>query len=86
MIRAQIYLTENEQRGLLALSQQTGNSRSELVRKAIDYLISSSEKPDKKAMLQSARGLWSARKDLPDFKIVRKEFDRIKPRKKENDE
>lgn len=76
MIRTQIYLTEAEQNSLVMLSQQTGESRSQLIRKAIDHLIGRLERPNKKALLQGAKGLWRTRKDLPNFRAIRQEFDR----------
>ena len=76
MVRTQIYLTEIEQQALRVLSRRTGRSQSELIREAVDQLIAKSEKPDRRALLQQARGIWQAREDLPDFAALRRELDR----------
>lgn len=76
MVRTQIYLTEVEQQALRVLSRRTGRSQSELIREAVDQLIVKSEKPDRRALLQQARGIWQAREDLPDFVALRRELDR----------
>lgn len=79
MVRTQIYLTEVEQQALRVLSRRTGRSQSELIREAVDQLIAKSEKPDRRALLQQARGIWQAREDLPDFVALRRELDRSGP-------
>ena len=79
MVRTQIYLTEVEQQALRVLSRRTGRSQSELIRGAVDQLIAKSEKPDRRALLQEARGIWQAREDLPDFAALRRELDRSGP-------
>ncbi len=77
MVRIQIYLTETEQNGLRALSRQTGMSRSELIRQAIDAFLSGEQELDRTALLRQARGLWLERDDLPDFSALRRELDRV---------
>ena len=39
MIRAQIYLTSKERQKLYVLTNETGNSQSELIREAIDIFL-----------------------------------------------
>jgi Arc/MetJ-type ribon-helix-helix transcriptional regulator len=76
MVLTQVYLSEEEQQGLRALSQRTGRSQSELIREAIDDLLARHQSSDRTALLRQARGLWSERTDLPDFAELRGEMDR----------
>ena len=76
MVRTQIYLTDDEQKGLRALSRRTGLSQSELIRQAVDSLLSTDQMIDRGTLLRQARGLWRDRDDLPDFAEIRRELDR----------
>jgi hypothetical protein len=76
MVRTQIYLTEEEQKGLRALSRRKGLSQSELIRQAIDSLLAEETVPDRVELMSQARGIWKDREDLPDFAELRREFDR----------
>jgi hypothetical protein len=76
MVRTQIYLTDDERKGLRALARKTGLSQSELIRQAIDSLLADKRELDPRALLRQARGLWKDRDDLPDFRALRSEFDR----------
>ncbi len=76
MVRTQIYLTDAEQKGLRALSRRTGLTQSEIIRQAIDSFLSGEQETDRAALLRQARGLWRDRDDLPDFRALRREFDR----------
>ena len=76
MVRTQIYLTDDEQKGLRALSRKTGLSQSELIRQAVDSLLTTNHELDRAALLRQARGLWQDRNDLPDFAAIRRELDR----------
>ena len=77
MIRTQIYLTAEERKKIAALAYELGTSKSELIRNAIDeYIIKKTNlNSDRLAKLQAAKGIWSARNDLPDFISLRREFD-----------
>ncbi len=77
MVRTQIYLTENERAALRNLARQTGKKQSELIRRAIDDFIVRFQPEDRQALLQQARGMWQGRDDLPDFRALRQEFDRV---------
>jgi hypothetical protein len=77
MIRTQIYLTEEEHHALRALSAETGKSQSEWIREAIDQLVVQYKKPDRKKLLQQARGMWKDRADLFDLETLRQEWERF---------
>ena len=81
MIRTQVYLTEHERTALASLTRQTGKSQSELIRQAIDFFCESQGKENRAAILQSVRGMWEKRDDLPDFSAMRQELDRSKNKK-----
>jgi predicted transcriptional regulator len=77
MVRTQIYLTEKERDALRDLARQTGKKQSELIRRAIDDFLDRFQPQDRRAMLEQARGMWKDRDDLPDFRALRREFDRF---------
>lgn len=76
MVRTQIYLTEHEHRQLHRLSKRKGTSLSELIRIAIDQMLSRNQSASRVEAMRSARGIWKDRTDLPDFKQLREEWDR----------
>ena len=76
MIRTQIYLTEEERSGLIALAEASGKKQSELIREAIDNLIARFDKTRRQVVLDNAAGMWKDRKDLPDFRVARQSWDR----------
>ncbi|MBA2727738.1 MAG: ribbon-helix-helix domain-containing protein [Parachlamydiaceae bacterium] len=78
MHRTQVYLTAKEREGLIALARETGAQQSSLIREAIDQFIEGKKlaKKRKGHALKSAAGMWADRNDLPDLKVLRKEFDR----------
>ena len=76
MVRTQIYLTKKERGGLAALAKATGRKQSELIREAVDRLIEQSGTRQRKAVLEKTAGMWKDRVDLPDFRTIRKEWDR----------
>ncbi|MBA2441190.1 MAG: ribbon-helix-helix protein, CopG family [Rubrobacter sp.] len=76
MVRTQIYLTEGEQEALRSLARDTGRTQSELIREAIDAMLERQKPVDRGAVMRRARGIWSDRTDLPDFRELRDELDR----------
>ncbi|MDP2784258.1 MAG: ribbon-helix-helix protein, CopG family [Sulfurimicrobium sp.] len=76
MIRTQIYLTEQEQTALKALTQQTGKSQSELIRDAVDRLLAQFDSRSRLDKLRVARGMWKNRDDLADFEATRQSLNR----------
>ena len=80
MIRTQVYLTEEEKKGLNRLSNETGIAQSELIRSAIDLFLENTSESSKMDRLKIMKGIWKDRKDLPDFSRMRKEFDRTNGR------
>jgi metal-responsive CopG/Arc/MetJ family transcriptional regulator len=76
MIRTQIYLTEQERDALRALAAEGGKKQSELIREAIDSMIGKLGTKQRKAVISRVAGMWKDRKDLPDFRSIRSEWDR----------
>ncbi len=76
MIRSQIYLTEDERNFLKSLSKETGRTQSDLIREAIDSLISKNNKKNNSKKRQEAFGIWKDRNDYPNIEELRNEFDR----------
>jgi len=78
MVRTQIYLTHEEQSGLLKLAEQTGRKKSEIIREAVDSLLAREAPQSRIGDLRKARGLWV---DRPDNFLteLRREADREFP-------
>jgi len=76
MVRTQIYLTERQRDELAAIAKTAGKKQSELIREAVDHLIDQSGHSRREAVLREVAGIWKDRKDLPDFKAMRAEWDR----------
>ncbi|MCK5098042.1 MAG: CopG family transcriptional regulator [Desulfobacteraceae bacterium] len=76
MIRTQIYLTDRQRAELAAISNVFGKKQSELIREAVDRLIDQKSLNRREIVLREAAGIWKDRKDLPDFKSIRSEWDR----------
>ena len=76
MVRTQIYLTERQRDELAAIAKTSGKKQSELIREAIDRLIDSAGRSRRDAVLRRIAGIWKDRRDLPDFRAVRADWDR----------
>ena len=76
MVRTQIYLTERQRDELAAIAKTVGKKQSELIREAIDRFIKDVGHSHRESVLRETAGIWKKRKDLPDFRIVRSEWNR----------
>jgi len=76
MVRTQIYLTERQRNELRAIAKTAGKKQSELIRVAVDRLIEQEGRSRREAVLRKAAGMWKNRKDLPDFRKLRSEWNR----------
>ena len=75
MERTQIYLSEEERRALVTIAGRSGRTQSELIREAVDGFIARYQEGNRRELLRCARGMWKDRADLPDFGVLRREFD-----------
>ncbi|MFZ5570599.1 MAG: ribbon-helix-helix protein, CopG family [Thermodesulfobacteriota bacterium] len=76
MIRTQIYITDQQRKELSVIARSLGKKQSEIIREAIDRLIDQAGRNRKESALKEAAGIWKNRKDLPDFRTLRSEWDR----------
>lgn len=76
MVRTQIYLTERQRHELAAIAKTAGKKQSELIREAVDQLIDQAGLNRRETILRETAGIWKDRRDLPDFKAMRAEWDR----------
>ncbi len=76
MVRTQVYITEEEHSLLAQMAAETGKSQSQLVRDAIDGMFARPSIAKRQSILSKAKGMWQDRTDLPDFRQLRKEWDR----------
>jgi len=76
MVRTQIYLTEEERAGLEAVAKTTDRRQSELIREAVDRFLDLTTGDRRTTILDEAAGMWKNRRDLPDFEIARRSWDR----------
>jgi len=68
MERTQIYLTQEERKGLKTLAERDNKSQSELIREAIDrYIDDELKEMDAAEILEKTFGIWADRDDLDSF-------------------
>ena len=75
MVRTQIYLTERQRAELTSIAKAAGKKQSEIIREAVDRYIDQSSRQRSRAILREVAGIWKDRRDLPDFKALRREWD-----------
>ena len=71
MIRIQIYITEEEKKGIESVTMSRGINQSEFIRQAIDELLTKTIDIDKSEILDEIAGIWSDRKEIPDIRDLR---------------
>jgi len=77
MVRTQVYLTEEQERGLKRLAASSGRKQSELIREAIEGYLAERQPRDWKAALETVRGMWADRDDLDElYADLRQDWDR----------
>ena len=76
MVRTQIYLTERQRDELAAIAKTAGKNQSEPIGEAVDRFIDQSGRSRRESVSRAAAGVWKDRKDLPDFKVTRAEWDK----------
>ena len=76
MIRTQVYLTEEQDRGLKRLAASTGRKQSELIREAIDRFLADKDKRRWLKSLEPMFGMWADRPEMNHFvRDLRKQAD-----------
>ena len=67
MIRTQVYLTKDQERGLKRLAASSGRKQSELIREAIEGYLAERQPKDWKEALEAVCGMWADRDDLDEL-------------------
>ena len=76
MVRTQVYLTEDQERGLKRLAASSGRKQSELIREAIEGYLAERQPKDWKEALEACFGMWADRDDVADLhERIRREWD-----------
>lgn len=79
MIRTQVYLSKEQEQALKSLALSSGARQSELIRQAVDLLLSERNVTPYqwKQALQDMKGMWASDKDADQrMQAIRQEFDR----------
>jgi Arc/MetJ-type ribon-helix-helix transcriptional regulator len=67
MVRTQVYLTEEQERGLKQLAASSGMKQSELIREAVDLLLSKRNQRSGLKSLEPMFGMWADRPEMDHF-------------------
>ena len=79
MIRTQIYLSKEQEQALKSLAITSGSRQSELIREAVDLLLSKRNafQSQWKQALQDMKGIWADDESVEErMDTIRQEFDR----------
>jgi len=71
VIRTQIYITEQEKKGLESIAALHKVSQSNLIRQAIDDLLAKNSGGDRTSVLDEIAGIWSDRDDISSVRDLR---------------
>ncbi len=78
MKKSQVFLRDDQKRGLKVIAARTGRRQSELIRSGVDMVIERErrKKEDWKAALRDVCGIWKDRDDLEEwFRGIRTDLD-----------
>ncbi len=78
MKKSQVFLRDDQKRGLKVIAARTGRRQSELIRSGVDMVIEKEgrKKEDWKIALQDVCGIWKDRDDLEEwFRGIRTDLD-----------
>jgi predicted DNA-binding protein len=67
VVRTQVYLSEEQKRGLERLTATTGKRQSDMIREALDGYLAKHEPKDWREALEAVRGMWADRDDLDEL-------------------
>jgi hypothetical protein len=77
MHETKIALTTEEQHFLHLMACQTGKTEQELIKEAVNKLISQFDTETLRPNLMAAGGIWKDREDLPDWRELRRSAERV---------
>lgn len=70
-------MTDTEDRALDEVAAQTGKTRDEVLREALNQYLGHIYESIRRAPLGKGRGLWRKQEDLPSIETLRGEIDRF---------
>jgi Ribbon-helix-helix protein, copG family len=73
---AQIALIDAADQALSKLAEQSGRTRDDLLREAVEQFLVRYRSPGRLQFLRQGCGLWKDRTDLPPLESLRAEMDR----------
>ncbi len=82
MVRKQIRLPDILQETLSLVAEKIGKNENQIIQEALEHFLESFEEKKKLEALLGAAGIWKHRKDIPDLRKLRKEWNSRTSRKK----